>query len=593
MRFWGGTQDNGTMRKSVQQQDTWFDVGGGDGGQVLVDPTVDTCALGPSCYVYGTFYSPPASPYRWTDGGELLHELVHPQGARPDRPLGLLRAVRHEPANPNQLFIGTYRLYRTDNARTPAAGDVQWKAISGDLTTGCTGTAPNGARNCTISAIGVGGGQAVYTGSLDGLVYLSTDAQVSDNPTWTRVDKTSCPQRPVSSIAVDRSNYRTAYAGVQRLQRRDAEPARATSSGRSTAAQVADVSGDLPDTPVNSLILDPSYPNTLYAGTDVGAFVTLQRRRDWTALGAGFPLVGDLAARPRPGAPRPRGRHARPRRVHAGRHRHSAPALVLSKVDAGKPVGPSSNVDYTITLKNIGNAAATDVTITDPVPDEHELRLGRQRRDALSDAANVTWSGPDASPAGGSTTVHFTVSIADALKKKVDSIVNDGLKVTAAGGFGTTGSPFVTPIAPPFALALAPAAQRDGGRVGTSVPYTLTIANNGSNADTYALSARAVDDDVLRRDLHDGADDDAVRRVGRLARRLRQGRRSGRRREQRPEHEHRDGDVGRLEHADRDGVDRDDRDRRRRHAARRQRRQRAGRPGELQGRAGRQRRSRT
>src|SRR6185436_13422250 len=113
--------------------------------------------------------------------------------------------------NPNQLFLGTYRLYRTDNARATSVGDVHWNAISGDLTTGCTGIAPNGARNCTISAIGVGGGQAVYTGSLDGLVYLSTDAQVNDNPSWTRLDVGQLPARPVTQIAVDRSNYRIAF----------------------------------------------------------------------------------------------------------------------------------------------------------------------------------------------------------------------------------------------------------------------------------------------------------------------------------------------------------------------------------------------
>ena len=45
------------------------------------------------------------------------------------------------------------------------------------------------------------------------------------------------------------------------------------------------------------------------------------------------------------------------------------PSLVLSKVDAGVPVGPGSNIDYTLTLRNIGNADATGVTITDPVPD--------------------------------------------------------------------------------------------------------------------------------------------------------------------------------------------------------------------------------
>ena len=65
-RFWGGTQDNGTLRKSVNSQ-TWFDASSGDGGQALVDPTTDACALAPSCYVYGTYFG--ISPYRYTDGG--------------------------------------------------------------------------------------------------------------------------------------------------------------------------------------------------------------------------------------------------------------------------------------------------------------------------------------------------------------------------------------------------------------------------------------------------------------------------------------------------------------------------------------------
>ncbi len=118
-------------------------------------------------------------------------------------------------------------------------------------------------------------------------------------------------------------------------------------------------------------------------GTDVGAFTTRDGGTTWTALGTGFPLVAiwQLALDPA---------H---RVLAAGTHGRGAylladpattvPALVVSKVDAGKPVGPSSNVDYTITVRNIGNAAATDVTITDPVPDNTSLRLGRQRRDPV------------------------------------------------------------------------------------------------------------------------------------------------------------------------------------------------------------------
>jgi len=191
-RVWGGTQDNGTLRKSGGSN-TWFDVAGGDGGQVLVDPTVDPATPGcpagfaPACYVYGTFFG--ISPYRFTDAGAgfFTNQFIRNGLNLNDRSDFYIPFVMNK-LNTSQLFLGTYRLYRTDNARASSAGDVRWKTISPDLTSGCAGTAPNGARNCTISAIGVGGGQAVYTGSLDGLVYISTDAQVNDSPSWTRLD---------------------------------------------------------------------------------------------------------------------------------------------------------------------------------------------------------------------------------------------------------------------------------------------------------------------------------------------------------------------------------------------------------------------
>ena len=98
--------------------------------------------------------------------------------------------------------------------------------------------------------------------------------------------------------------------------------------------------------------------------------------------------------------------------------------------------------------------------------------------------------GADARSAGASTQLHFQVSIADALKKKVSSIVNDGVKAVSAEGPFTTGSPFITPIAPPYAVSVSPATQTDGGRVGHDVPYHVTVRNIGYTADSYALSAR-------------------------------------------------------------------------------------------------------
>jgi uncharacterized repeat protein (TIGR01451 family) len=489
-RFWGGTQDNGTLRKQGATT-SWFDMVGGDGGQVLVDHTFDpvsaSCPAGfaPACVIYGTFFG--ISPYRMTDGGAFFFNYFFIRNGLnlTDRSDFYVPFVLNQ-EDPNQLFLGTYRLYRTDNARTPSAGNVKWKAISGDLTTGCAGTAPNGARNCTISAIGVGGGDAVYTGSLDGLVYVSVDAQVNDTPTWIRVKDDALPKRPVAGFAVDRSNYRIAYAAFNGFN--GATPGHPghvfrTLDGGNTWT---DISGNLPDTPVNSIVLDPSYPNTLYAGTDVGPFVSYNGGTDWSPLGTGVPLVAvdqlDLDSSHRLLAAGTHGRGA----YRIFDTSAAAPALVLSKVDDGKPVGPSSNFVYTLTLKNEGNASANGVTITDPVP------VNTSFVSVDAGGTNVggvaTWSGLTVA-AGDAISVHLTVSIANPLNKKVTSIVNDGFAAKTSDGFSTTGSPVVTPLAPPYALTLSPATQTDGGKVGTLVQYTLTIENDGFNADNYTLSA--------------------------------------------------------------------------------------------------------
>jgi uncharacterized repeat protein (TIGR01451 family) len=500
-RFWGGTQDNGTLRKSGGSN-TWFDIPNGDGGQVLVDPTPDAACdpnfpgFAPACFVYGTYFG--ISPYRMSDGGAIFfnNQSITNGINTSDRSTFYIPMAMNKD-NPSQLFLGTYRLYRTNNARTPKAGDVRWNAISPDLTSGCLGTAPNGARGCFISAIGVGGGDAVYTGSEDGHVFISPDAQTSDSPTWTRLDKADLPDRPVTQIAVDRSNYRIAYASFAGFN--PSTPSRPGHLFKTTdgGKKWHNISGNLPDLPANTVILDPSFPNTLYVGTDVGAFVTYNGGATWSQLGTGFPNVAIWQLDLNPSDTQ--------RVLAAGTHGRGAfrlndpstpvPALVVSKVDGAVPVGPSSRINYTLTLKNIGNADATGVTISDPLP----ANTSFVSADNGGTFANgkVTWSGltvPKAGSSGtpgvpGSIQVHFTVSIAQALKNKVKSITNDGITVASAQGPGATGSPFITPIAPPFAVSLAPATQTDGGRVGTNVDYKVTLTNSGFNADSYTLSS--------------------------------------------------------------------------------------------------------
>ncbi len=498
-RFWGGTQDNGTVRK-LAGLSAWYDVTSGDGGNVNVDPT-------DWHYVYGTYFAPPAQIYRMTDGGGgffqnkfILNGINVNDRAEFYMPLVLNQQ------NPNQLFTGTYRVYRSDNAKEPAAGDVLWSLISPDLTSHCTGPAPNGARNCTLTAIGLGGGTGVYAGTNDGLLWVSPDGQTSSNPTWIQLGHSGqngsqdgthsdvwLPQRPVSGIAVDRSNWRIAYVAYNGFDaatpNRPGHVFKTTDGGQT----FQNITSNLPDTPVNWLVLDPAFPDTIYAATDVGPFVTYNGGKGWLALGTGFPIVGvdqiNLDSFHRVIAAGTHGRGA----WSINDTSAPAPALVLAGVDAGVPVGPASFIDYTLTISNIGTAAATKVHITDPIP-LNTTFVSADNGGQLEEG-QATWSNltvPVGAPqnGGGKLVLHLRVKIDPNLSSSVKSIVNDGIRLHYGESSKTlTGSPAVVPIAPPFAVSISPSAQTGGARTGSSQTYTETVKNLGYKTDHYNLSS--------------------------------------------------------------------------------------------------------
>jgi uncharacterized repeat protein (TIGR01451 family) len=491
-QYWGGTQDNGTQRKSLANE-RWFDQPSGDGGQVIVDQTTpNTLNPAVSAYVFGTYYG--ISPYRFNPSGVgafFGNETIDGGINLNDRAEFYIPWVENR-NNTNQMFLGTYRLYRTDNAETPQAGDVNWSPISGDLTTGCTGTPSNGARACVISAVGVAdGGDAVYTGSDDGKVFVNPHAvsepvpsSTDANAGWQDITQSNLPNRPVSQIAVDRSNWRTAYlsyAGFSAATPSAPGHVFKTTNGGQTWT---DISNGLPDLPTNSVVLDPAFPNTLYAGTDAGVFVTTNGGSAWSRLGSGDPTVSswqlDFDASHRLLVNGTHGRGA-----YSLTDSQQAPALIVSKADSGKPVGPGSTIDYTVTVKNVGNADATGVTVSDPIPANTTFTSAGDG--GTFAGGKVTWSGKTV-PAGGSLDLHFSVTIDAPLAAGVTQITDDGLTVTANGGFATSGSPHTTAIAPQFANSVDPADQAGGGKVGGFATYTVKVNNDGYATDHYTLS---------------------------------------------------------------------------------------------------------
>ncbi|HYK94784.1 MAG TPA: hypothetical protein VE011_02805 [Candidatus Dormibacteraeota bacterium] len=484
-QYWGGTQDNGTLRKSLANS-RWFDQSSGDGGQVIVDQTTPNVG-NPSvpAYVFGTYFS--ISPYRFgpTETNTFFgNEPIRTGLNTNDRSEFYIPWVQNR-GNVNQLFLGTYRVYRTNNAETASAPDVTWAPISGDLTSGCTGGAANGARGCLISAIGVAdGGDGVYAGTDEGWIQVSPDAVTAASPTWHRVGVGTLPGRPVNQIAVDRSNWRIAYAAYGGFG-----PATPGNSGHVFAtsdggAHWQNITGNLPDAPVNSIVIDPANAKTLYVGTDVGAFFTTNGGKKWFNLGSGMPKVAvwqlDYDATHGVLIAGTHGRGAYTLGIAA-----QLPALVVSKADDGRPVGPASTIHYTITLRNIGNASATGVSLTDPVP--AYTTVSNIGNGGYLGGKTIHWDGLTV-PAGGSLTLTFYATIDPALPASVTSIVDDGIVVKNASGTLTTGSPHTTHIAPPHGLRLSPTSDTEGAKDGQSARFIEHLTNTGYKTDSYSVS---------------------------------------------------------------------------------------------------------
>src|SRR5262249_44348311 len=51
------------------------------------------------------------------------------------------------------------------------------------------------------------------------------------------------------------------------------------------------ISNGLPDVPVNAFAVDPLNSNSLYAGTDIGVFNSIDGGANWAAYGSGLPRV--------------------------------------------------------------------------------------------------------------------------------------------------------------------------------------------------------------------------------------------------------------------------------------------------------------
>ncbi len=259
-RFIGGCQDNGTnIVHSRDTPDDWAIAFGGDGGYCAIDPTDDDT-------IYLEYHVFP-SIHKSTDGGETFVEAV---AGITDTDGVFITPVAMDQANPGTLWTGGRRPWRTTD------GASSWHAAGADF--------PSAAL---ISAIAVAPSDpgVVYMGFTNGYVANSYDAD-TPSPTWTVRGAGLRLGSWVSSVAVDPRNPLVAYAtyssyGGQHVFR--------TTDGGQSWSSIDGIATDaVPDIPVHWVEARPCDPRVLYAGTELGVFVSDDWGSSWQPVNTGL-----------------------------------------------------------------------------------------------------------------------------------------------------------------------------------------------------------------------------------------------------------------------------------------------------------------
>jgi len=280
-----GLQDNGSVRTWTATSEPsdltqWNAFGGGDGHEVLIDPTNHNIYY--ECLQVG-------SCRRHVDSGGVSQTFNfgarHSSRITTDAPLVL------DPSNPSVVYFGGNVLDRsTDRGATFTQISPPGDALTGPVPPEENDLGPFYANEyATITWIAPAKTEpnTIYVGTDTGRLWKTTDL----GATWTEFAGEGLPVRWVNAIVVDPTDANHVFVGFSGYREGDdsANVWETTDGG----ADWTNISGNLPNAPVEMITYDqPS--DQLYAATDFGVFYLKNGKKDWARLGTGLPNTSVL-----------------------------------------------------------------------------------------------------------------------------------------------------------------------------------------------------------------------------------------------------------------------------------------------------------
>jgi photosystem II stability/assembly factor-like uncharacterized protein len=258
-RLIGGTQDNNTVITYTGNTDDWVPILGGDGMYCLIDYTNSNIIYAESQW---------GNLSKSTNGGNSMNYIG---GSWSNDRVNWSAPLAMDPENPNTLYFGTYRIWKTANAGN------SWTMVSPDLTKGID----QYFHTITTIAVSPVNPDIVVAGTGDGKVHVT----VTSGGVWEDITN-ALPDRWITNVACDPVDENTIYATISGFRWDEPLPHvyRSTNLGQTWES----ISGDLPEMPVNAIVIDPDYTQNIYVGTDAGVYFTNNAGNNWYSLNEGI-----------------------------------------------------------------------------------------------------------------------------------------------------------------------------------------------------------------------------------------------------------------------------------------------------------------
>jgi hypothetical protein len=306
----GGTQDNGTefLQPDGNTQlpyNSWRRADFGDGGYAQIDQSGGSSTS--VVTMYHTYFNVTglivgfarvsntncATEGQWafkgmagTPGVNACGDLQGPNGITDTDNVLFYPPLELGPGTPNTVYFGTDRLYRssTRGDLMTLASQAPLVPLAGNPTVGqaisAIGISP---LNDNVRIVGLENGGLFYTTTgAPGLFTLDFTAAMSVIPDK-YIARIRFAPNDVNTAYIVLNGFTGAQNHVYRVTNLSTTPVKTNISGTGATG--------IPDVPVNAFAVDPLNPLHLYAGTDIGVYVSLDGGATWSPFGTGLPRV--------------------------------------------------------------------------------------------------------------------------------------------------------------------------------------------------------------------------------------------------------------------------------------------------------------